>query len=128
MQNQEIDAQQCRILRQADEIFKQQITKFANAAIQEKNKLNVLRSEMSELVDELYKQETLRAPADGSTGEILASDISDKISILKNKISILETRISYSAAEVIRFQDKADLAANDAQNNVSKMKDLNCVV
>ncbi len=135
MQDQEIDAQQCRILRQADEILRQQITNFASTATQERNNLNLLRSEMSKLIDELYKQEALRATAAiatggrslvSSAGGIITSEISDQIAILKSKINTLEIKISYSTAEVRRLQDKADLAANDLEKNAAEMRNLNC--
>lgn len=137
MQDQEKDPQRCRELRQNEENISEQIKIFADKEAQARIQLNSMRSELSDVAGELKNMQIIWAGlAASSAGRslatrgsgLVASDISDKISIAKRKIQELEVRIGLAKSEAdLFFNNKTNfILAHD--KNVVEIRNLNCVI
>ncbi len=137
MQDQELDPQQCQQLRQNEKEIDKQMDILVDKEAQARNQLDKLRSELSDVLDELKDLEIIRAAAAMASGGrslvasgsgLLAGDISDRISVAKSKIQKLNVAIGFKESEIERFQENINRYNYSRDRNAAKMRKLNCVI
>ncbi len=137
MQLLEKDPQQCRQLRQNDEIIRAQIKKLADDESRARNDLELLQAEMLKMIDELENLRKIQAGAVfasagrslvSSAGGIIASDVADKIAVLEKRISDGEIKIGMAKSQIRQIQDNKIMFENSLAANSEKMRELNCVI
>ncbi len=136
MQQLEKDPQQCRQLRQNDEIIRAQIKKLADDEARARNDLELLQAEILKMIDELENLRKIQAgqtiisatnnisnSADASTN----NDVADKIAVLEKRISDGEIKIGVAKSQIRQIQDNKIMFENSLAANSEKMRELNCV-
>ncbi len=135
MNNGEKDPAQCRILRQADRRFREDIARFGDKRQRVHDRAVEIRRELSGMRSDLRRLQAMEAAAGalGAVGKVFSAGAVDlslgiQVSVLQGRIEEKEMELAAAKSDVANLRYQIETAQRELNNNTAQGRALNCVI
>ncbi|MEX0343803.1 MAG: hypothetical protein AB3N20_02695 [Rhizobiaceae bacterium] len=130
----ERDPAQCRILRQADRRFLEDIKRFGDKRQRMHDRSVEIRRELSGMRTDLRRLQAMEAAAGalGAAGKVISAGAVDlslgvRVSVLQGRIDEREMALAAAKADVANLRYQIETAQREHGKNAERLDALNCV-